>query len=69
MNTRILWDWNDRVTHTTTSDGGLWNSNLRTGPDATFSFTFTSAGTFPYHCQVHGGPGGVGMSGRIVVVP
>jgi plastocyanin len=24
--------------------------------------------TIPYYCQYHGGPGGVGMSGQIVVV-
>jgi plastocyanin len=30
-------------------------------------FTFTRAGTFRYHCSVHGGPGGVGMSGTITV--
>jgi plastocyanin len=39
-------------THTTTSDTGVWNSgNLSTGN--TFSFTFTSPGTFPYHCAIH----------------
>jgi len=26
-------------------------------------------GVYHYHCMVHGGPGGVGMSGTIVVLP
>jgi plastocyanin len=38
--------------HTTTSDGGVWGSDLL-APGATFSFTFTQVGTFPYHCTPH----------------
>lgn len=29
--------------------------------------TFNAPGTFPYHCQIHGAPGGFGMSGTVVV--
>lgn len=32
-----------------------------------FTRTFPAADDVRYHCQVHGGPGGAGMSGRIVV--
>jgi plastocyanin len=32
-----------------------------------FSHTFLTAGKFPYYCQVHGGAGGVGMSGVVFV--
>ena len=28
---------------------------------------FTKAGTFRYYCELHGGPGGVGMSGTVIV--
>ena len=35
----------------------------------TFSRSFTAAGDVPYHCMVHGGSGGRGMSGVIVVEP
>ena len=31
------------------------------------SRTFNTPGTFGYYCQVHGGPGGVGMSGTVTV--
>ena len=30
-------------------------------------FRFTRPGTYRYHCAIHGAPGGVGMSGTIVV--
>ena len=32
-----------------------------------FTLTFTEPGTVPYFCEVHGGEGGRGMSGTIVV--
>ena len=38
--------------HTSTSDTGLWGSDLLQ-PGAAFSFTFTQVGTFPYHCTPH----------------
>ena len=38
--------------HTSTSDTGLWGSDLLQ-PGAAFSFTFTQVGTFPYHCVPH----------------
>ncbi|MGH7513626.1 MAG: plastocyanin/azurin family copper-binding protein [Gemmatimonadales bacterium] len=33
------------------------------------SFRFMIPGVYRYHCAVHGGPGGVGMSGSVTVVP
>ena len=38
--------------HTTTSDGGVWNSGLLP-PGSAFSQTFDLAGSFPYHCEPH----------------
>jgi plastocyanin len=35
----------------------------------TYSFTFNTAGTYDFHCAVHGGSGGVGMSGTVTVEP
>jgi plastocyanin len=45
------------------------NSFTSGSPADTFSFThtFATAGTFSYYCSIHGGPGGVGMSGTIKV--
>jgi plastocyanin len=34
-----------------------------------YSFTFTAAGTYDFHCITHGGAGGVGMSGTVFVEP
>ena len=34
---------------------------------ASFSHTFTSAGSVPYFCRYHGNAGGIGMSGVITV--
>ena len=69
--TRVVWRWNETQPHSTTSDANplLWDSTIRTGVGQEFAFTFGSPGTFPYHCQVHGGSGGVGMSGTIIVTP
>ena len=53
----ITWMNNDAITHTATSDTGVWDSgNL--GPGASFSKTFQNAGTFTYKCTIH--PGMVG---------
>lgn len=49
--------------HTSTSDQGVWNSPLLP-PGATFGFTFTQAGTFPYHCEPH-----PFMQGSVIVEP
>jgi len=48
----ITWTNNDAATHTATSDKPLFDTgSLTTGQSA--SFTFNTAGTFPYHCSIH----------------
>jgi plastocyanin len=50
--TTVTWTNNDTVAHNVLSDDGSWgSSSLAKG--ATFTYTFTQAGTFPYHCGVH----------------
>ena len=50
----VTWVNNDSVVHTSTSDNNVWNSGtLAAG--ASFSTTFQTAGTFPYHCTFHRG--------------
>lgn len=63
--TTVTWRNNDSILHTVTSDTGLFDSNLPAGAD--FQFTFNQPGTYAYYCKPHGGPGGKGMSGVIVV--
>jgi plastocyanin len=60
----VTWTNNHTVNHTTTSDDGTeWDSGTM-APGATFSHTFTTAGTFPYHCAIH-----PAMLGTITVEP
>jgi len=68
VGTTVTWEVTGTHGHTVTSDTGVFNSGstpLKQGD--TFSFTFNQVGTFPYYCMFHGGPGGVGMSGTLVV--
>jgi len=53
----VTWTNNDTVTHTSTADGGAWNSGS-IGAGGTFTRTFSTAGTFAYHCAIH--PGMIG---------
>ncbi|MDH3298505.1 MAG: cupredoxin family copper-binding protein [Gemmatimonadota bacterium] len=53
----------DEPAHTTTADQGAWNSPLLP-PGASFTHTFSQAGSFPYHCEPH-----PFMTGSIVVEP
>jgi plastocyanin len=48
----VTWTNKDSLAHTVTSDQGLWNSGTKL-PGATYTRTFTSAGTFAYHCSIH----------------
>lgn len=50
--TTVTWTNNGPSAHTTTSDGGVWDSGTL-GAGGTFQFTFTQPGTFSYHCTIH----------------
>jgi len=57
----VTWTNQDSSTHTVVADNGEFKSgNLGNG--ATFSFTFSAAGTFAYHCSIHST-----MKGTVVV--
>ncbi|MCW5848930.1 MAG: cupredoxin family copper-binding protein [Anaerolineae bacterium] len=48
----VRWTNLDTVPHTSTSDTNVWDSGtLNTGQS--FSFTFNTTGSFPYHCAIH----------------
>jgi plastocyanin len=59
--TTVTWVNNDQDGHTTTSDTGLWDSG-ELPQSATFAFTFTTPGTYPYSCLDH-----PGMVGTVIV--
>ncbi len=63
----VTWTWTatGAVAHSVQSQGApnFPSSTIQTGNGMTYSFTFTTAGTYQYDCAVHG----AAMSGRIVV--
>lgn len=64
VGTKVTWTNQDSTTHTVTADDGKTfdSGNLANG--ATFSFTFTTAGTFAYHCAIHSS-----MKATVIVTP
>jgi len=66
VGTTVKWTNTTSIRHTATADKGTFNSGNVAASHA-FSFTFHHAGTFRYYCMHHGAPGGVGMSGTIIV--
>lgn len=52
VNNTVTWTNDDNAPHTVTAnDGSFGSGNI--APGASFSFTFTAAGTFKYHCVYH----------------
>ena len=51
VNDQVKWTWVSGF-HSTTSDTALWDSTPM--GSGTYNRTFSTAGTFPYHCSVHG---------------
>src|SRR6476620_2857371 len=66
---QVKWTWaSDGHSTTSGSPGmpnGIWDSGIH-NHGATFTHTFSSAGTFPYYCTPHGGC--CGMVGTVMVV-
>ena len=62
VGTTVTWTNKTDNEHTVTSDDGLFDSSISDG-GGTFSFTFTEAGEFPYHCNIHRS-----MKANIIVV-
>lgn len=53
VNDSVVWTWIGPTVHTATSNTGLWDSGLLNTPNAKFTHTFSSSGSFPYFCEVH----------------
>ena len=78
----VGWNNNGTTSHTSTSDGAQWNSAAiappgpppmtcpyppcDNTPGGSFQHTFTTAGTYPYHCAFHDS---LGMKGVVIVTP
>jgi plastocyanin len=61
--TTVTWTNNDSVDHTVTADAGRFGSSAL-GTKRTFAFSFTTPGTYSYHCSIH-----PFMHGSVVVTP
>ena len=59
----VTWTNNGDAPHTTTADGGAWDSGTL-NPGQSFTHGFAAAGSFPYHCNIH-----PNMVGTITVTP
>jgi plastocyanin len=57
----VTWSNNDSAAHTATADGGSFDTGTIAGGGAK-GVTFSTAGTFTYHCRIH-----ATMTGRVVV--
>jgi len=66
----VTWVWPAGSSgHNVRPDDGLQPARsgvLANGPK-TYAYTFDDVGTFRYFCEAHGGLGGAGMSGQVVV--
>lgn len=52
--TTVTWTNQDSVAHTVTeTDGKTGPDSASLGKGQTYSFTYTTAGTFTYHCKIH----------------
>jgi len=51
--TKVTWTNNDSTAHTITSDDGKFTSSGQIQPGKTYEVTFSTPGTFAYHCSIH----------------
>jgi plastocyanin len=61
VGTAVTWKNNDNMTHTVTADDDSYDSG-NIGSGSSFTKTFSTAGTYPYHCSIH-----PTMTGKVVV--
>ena len=60
--TTVTWTNSDVTSHTVTADSGTVLNSAVLAPGQSYSVTFSSPGTFAYHCSIH-----PSMRGTIVV--
>jgi plastocyanin len=67
--TTVTWTWSSTaLNHNVAPDGTVptRSGDPVNGPSS-YQFRFDNPGTYRYHCEIHGGPGGIGMSGTVTV--
>ena len=64
VGTKVSWTNHGAVVHTVSADDGKTFESGNMAAKATFSFTPTAPGTFPYHCKQH-----PWMKGTLIVQP
>lgn len=64
--TTVTWINRGGAKHSATADDGSFDTGLL-NPGANGSVTFAQPGTYRYYCMLHGGSGGLGMAGTIIV--
>lgn len=64
INSTVVWVNDDNMVHTVTADNGSFNSG-DIAPGGTFRYTFSSTGTYTYHCMHHSGMTGTVISAGI----
>ena len=52
VNNTVIWTNDDVVPHTVTADDGTYSSG-NMNPGDSFAYTFTTPGTYTYHCSYH----------------
>ena len=63
--TVVKWVNNDAYAHTATSDDGVTFDSGNIAGSGSYSYTANTAGTFNYHCTIHG----TTMAGTLIVSP
>lgn len=63
---RVTW-YLTSGTHNVRADDGSFTSGAPTSTWTTYSQTFAEPGAYPYYCELHGGAGGIGMTGVVNV--
>jgi len=53
VGTTVSWLNSDNTAHTSVANNGVAFNSGDIAPNARFNFTFTTAGSFPYHCVIH----------------
>ncbi len=65
IGTVVKWTNNDGYPHTVTSNDGTSFDSGNMSAGGTYSYTPMVAGTYAYHCTIHG----MAMSGTLIVTP